>query len=169
MTDKEFHRDAFIVCAIIIIALLLWYWLTNSSPAAQAAAATPPSPISQAPSYTFNVPGSVSNYGPVVFPSSVYNYPALNSPTSVTPGNVPIASAVAANCSCGCDGSGGTTTYVLQPPDFSSVFNQLLTSAADTAQALINAEYASLGYSEGVFVANATPTAFSGGEFPSYG
>lgn len=168
MTDKEFHRDAFILGAVIIIALLIWMWLNNAQAVAgQSVAATTPTTAQQSPQYVFDIPGSVSNYGPVTFPSAVYNYPALANPLQIiNPGSGnPVSSLTPANCSCGCDGSGGTTTYVLQPPDFSSVYNQLAQSVSSTAQALLNAEYNSLGYSEGVFVSNATPTPFAGGTF----
>lgn len=164
MTDKAYHRDALVIGGVVVVALLLWFFVNRGQ--TQASANTPPNPVTQSPMYVFNIPGQVSNWGPVNFPANVYEFPAISNPQgTITEPGAPILAPISSNCLCGCNGSGGQTSYIIPTPDFSGVINTLLQQGADLANNLLSAEYSSLGYSLGTFVSNATPTIFEGGNF----
>lgn len=154
MTDKEFHRNVFIVVAVIIIALLLWLWTRSTALAATQGAS--PSSYVPAGSPVFVINGQPFTGGPVNFPASIFNFPANTAPGQLNGGN----------CSCGCNGNGGTT-YDFTIPGYSDFMNTLIAQASAANSAATEAYINSLGYNGGIFVSNATPTPFAGGTFGS--
>lgn len=153
MNDKEFKRNAFIVAAVVIVGLLLWFM--NGRAQAQATA-NPAMPVytGTGGGPTFIVQGPSLTAGPLKFPQAIYNI--TNGPGN--PGDLN-----AGNCSCGCDGSGGNTTVNFQLPSLQGLINELAANAAATNQANLQSSYASMGYSQAVFVSDGSRTIFNGG------
>lgn len=154
MDDKTFKRSAFIVAAVVIIGILLW-WLHNRAVTQQQSIGQTPAYTSPGgPAFGMQGPGGATP-GPINFPSAVYN---IFGGGSGNPGTLN-----AGNCSCGCDGTGGNTTVNFQLPGFQDLINQLAANEAATVQANNQSMYASMGYTEAVFVSDGSRTIFNGG------
>lgn len=154
MDDKTFKRSAFIVAGVVLVGILLWF-LHNRAVTAQQQLGQPPAYGTTSPvDFVMQGPGGPTP-GPINFPSAVYNIIAGGSPS--------LGSLQAGNCSCGCDGSGGNTTVNFQLPGFQGLIDQLAANQAAAAQASMTSMYASMGYSQAVFVSNNSRTIFDGG------
>lgn len=153
MTDQEFKRSAFVVAGLVLIGILLW-WLHNRAVTAQQQIGQPPAYTSSGPGFAIQGPGGATP-GPINFPSAVYNILAGGPPN--------LGTLQAGNCSCGCDGSGGNTTVNFQLPGFQDLINHLASNQAATLQAAQISAYASMGYTQAVFVSDSSRTIFNGG------
>lgn len=153
--DKAYTKNALIVGAVVLVAILLWFYTRGQQQAAAGQVATTPIPTGGP---TFVIPGVTNNYGPVNFPPSSFNLPASTALGSLQSGN----------CSCGCSGTGGNTTVNFQIPGINDLLSQLAASVGAADNYLVNQSLSGLGYAEGVFVTDATPTPLAGGTFGAY-